>query len=65
MNEYTVVGLYENGQRWADSFLADTPQEAEALALAVYDADGSAGLLIAGVVVAVQKAHGPRVEVVA
>lgn len=43
---YLVIGYYEeDGQRWADSYWADTPEEAEALAK-----QGYPGIAVAGVV---------------
>lgn len=41
---YLVIGIYEDdGQRWADSFDTETPEEAEALA--------PTGVIVAGVVI--------------
>lgn len=53
MEKYLVIGLYldqDPPQRWADSYECDTPEEAEQLALADYDADGDYQLAVAGVV---------------
>lgn len=32
MRKFLIIGLYDDGQRWADSFEADTPEAAEMLA---------------------------------
>lgn len=52
LKNYLVVGLWEDGDgglsgnRWADSFDAETPQEAEQMAREMY----GEGLCIAGVI---------------
>ena len=42
---YLVIGYYDCGERWADSYEADTPQDAENMAAEEYP-----GVNIAGVV---------------
>lgn len=48
--EYLVIGLYDDGQRWAESYEAESPAVAEALAEEDYPEITIAGVvaLVAG-----------------
>lgn len=49
--KYLVVGIWEDGGgRWADSYEAESPEEAEEMAKAEYETDESGELIIAGVI---------------
>lgn len=52
MKEYLVIGIYDDGQRFAESYSADDPDRAEELALEAHPGLTVAGVLLGTDVVA-------------